>query len=418
MLSVERLPKVFMNFKNDIKIIRAIDHCPIVHPFFIYAFSNDSLSKIHRLALDIHGSKRLAVRFCYVIYWPIHALNLAYIGTIDKETQRSSTGLSRWGLFFQLWWYMCRYNFTVESFFKFRMWISDNRRRAKEYIQHHEIITLLPWLNIDKNVKDVDNKVCFEAICHKHGVPTPHILATCSSDGVRMKVANLPEVDLFAKLDELWCGIGAQAWYFDKQKRAWRRDNLVLEEAELLQNFCDIAEEMPVLVQPRLTNCSPVDTLSNGALCTFRVITFKLPNEKAQHYCSVLRMPTGNAEVDNFAAGGIAAGINDKGRLKSAVGKYDGYRYIDVHPDTGRRIKGENLSCWKKVVDLAINSHDLISDVYSIGWDIAWTDRGAVIIEANMVWCADLAQMAHDEPLGQKFCDLFWSAAQGRIGTG
>lgn len=140
----------------------------------------------------------------------------------------------------------------------------------------------------------------------------------------------------------------------------------------------------------------------------------KLPNTPAQHYRSVLRMPTANSDVDNFAAGGIAAGVDDNGRLKPAVGKQKGYSYMDSHPVTGGRIKGEKLFCWEEVVDLAKNTHDLVSDVYSIGWDIAWTKQGAVIIEANMGWCADLAQMAHDEPLGLEFCHLFWSAAQTR----
>lgn len=417
MLSVKQLPKVFTNLIKDIKTIHSIDHCPIVHPLFVFAFSEDTLSKTHRLALNIKGSKRPIARFFYILYWPIRALYLASAVTTNYEHQRGATVLSRQQLFFQLWKYMCRYNFTVESYFKFGLWLPDNQKRANEYIQEYEIIELLPWLNSDKNVKDIDNKVCFEALCHKHSLPTPEILATCSSKGAAVKAGNLPKADLFTKLDEMWCGIGAQAWYFDKQKGAWKHDNLVLKETDLLQNICDTAKDMSVLVQLKLTNGHPVDTLSSGALCTFRVITFKLPNEKAQHYSSALRMPTGNSEVDNFEAGGIAAGIDSTGRLKSATGKYGSNSYIDTHPDTDYRIKGEILTCWKQVIDLAKRSHDLISNAYSIGWDIAWTDRGAIIIEANTCWSSDLIQMAHNEPLGQRFCDLFWAAAQGKTNT-
>lgn len=418
MLPTKQKQKVFINLIKDIKTILTIDHCPIVHPCFIFAYSNDTISKTHRQALNIKGSKRLLPRIFYMLYWPIRAIHLASTGTINYERQRRVTGLSRLQFFLQLWRYMCRYNIKIDSYFMFRLWLPDNKKRAKDYIQLYEIIDLLAWLNRDKNVKDIDNKVCFEALCHKHKLPTPEIYATCSSEGAVMKTGNLPEADLFIKTDEMWGGIGAQSWYFDKQKRAWKHDNLVLKETDLLKNLCDNAKDMTTLVQLKLNNGHPFDTLSSGALCTFRVITFKLPNEKTRHYSSVLRMPTGNSEVDNFTAGGIAAGIDDTGRLKSAIGKYDGYNYIDTHPDTGCRINGEILTCWKQVVDLAKNSHNLITDIYTVGWDIAWTDSGAIIIEANMGWGSNLIQMAHDEPFGQEFCDLFWSAAQGGTSTG
>lgn len=395
---------------KDIKIVLLYQQCPIVHPLFSFAYSGDVVSKTHRQALLISGSKRKIIHILYYIFWPARAIHLAYKGSHSA----SETNLFRTKLFFLMWTSLIRHNITVDSFMKYKLWLPENYARSKEYIQHHEIIQILPWLNSQKNIQYIDNKIHFERLCRENSISTAQIIATCGAEGVSMYEPNLPEIDLFSKFDELWCGVGAQTWIFNKGDRAWQHDNYLLSEKKLLQHLCASAKNMPILIQPKLSNHKPIDALSNGALCTFRVITFKLANQEAKHYLSALRMPTGTLEVDNFAAGGIAAGLSANGHLKSAVEKQNGYSYIDSHPDTGSTIKGKKLECWNDIVKLAIHAHNTISDVYSIGWDIAWTQQGAVVIEANMVWCAELIQMAHNEPLGYNFCKLFWDAANER----
>ena len=53
----------------------------------------------------------------------------------------------------------------------------------------------------------------------------------------------------------------------------------------------------------------------------------------------------------------------------------------DTHPLTGGRIAGRVLPHWQEAVDLAIRAHAAFSEWAVIGWDIAWTPDGPVLLE-------------------------------------
>src|SRR5205814_2368486 len=62
------------------------------------------------------------------------------------------------------------------------------------------------------------------------------------------------------------------------------------------------------------------------------------------------------------------------------------------HPTTYARIEGARLPFWEKTKRLAVQAHALFSDRLAIGWDIAITGEGPVIIEGNRGPDMDLMQ--------------------------
>ena len=53
------------------------------------------------------------------------------------------------------------------------------------------------------------------------------------------------------------------------------------------------------------------------------------------------------------------------------------------HPDSGIIFDGYPLPFLKDAVDLCIKAHRLFYFNYIIGWDVAITDNGPLIVEAN-----------------------------------
>src|SRR5690606_6840431 len=83
--------------------------------------------------------------------------------------------------------------------------------------------------------------------------------------------------------------------------------------------------------------------------------------------------------------------------------------YAD-HPITGARVLGRELPHWAEIQRIALAAHDLCPDRLLIGWDIAVTPEGAVMLEGNSYADVDFPQRVHrcsigDSPLGPLLFD-------------
>ncbi len=111
---------------------------------------------------------------------------------------------------------------------------------------------------------------------------------------------------------------------------------------------------------------------------------------------AVFRMSIGgNRTVDNLHAGGIASGVDlDTGALSSAsnLGMDAKIGWLDRHPDTRVTIVGRKLPLWQETKDLAVKAHRAFDDRVLVGWDIAITDDGPVVVEGNSSPDLDITQ--------------------------
>ena len=114
---------------------------------------------------------------------------------------------------------------------------------------------------------------------------------------------------------------------------------------------------------------------------TVRITTLNYNGECKLLY-SVLRMGTG-AVVDNFHAGGIAAGIDTKtGIVCTDGGNLDGDVFL-VNPYSNKKIRGFQIPFWDEVLDFCNSAYDIVPEVKLVGWDIAITKDGIDLIEGN-----------------------------------
>jgi hypothetical protein len=66
---------------------------------------------------------------------------------------------------------------------------------------------------------------------------------------------------------------------------------------------------------------------------------------------------------------------------------------ISVIPDTDRSFVGYRLPCWAQVKDVALRAAAAFPWARAIGWDIAISDRGPVLLEGNQRWSPSLVQL-------------------------
>jgi Sugar-transfer associated ATP-grasp len=255
------------------------------------------------------------------------------------------------------------------------------------------------------------DKLLFAAWCRSHGLDNVAIvLAADHGEFLPEFLARpdaepaLPEADLFVKPFAGRGGAGAERWRFDGPGQYVDDGGTVLTNVELLAHFRRQSRSGGCIVQPRLRNHPAIADLSNGALSTVRLVTIVNERDEFEPSHAVLRMAVGaNTVVDNFHAGGVAAAVDMRtGTLGRAtdVGLRPEIGWRDRHPDTDAPITGRVLPFWQETQELAVRAHAAFADRLLIGWDIAITKDGPVLIEGNSGPDLDIIQRVYGEPLG------------------
>ena len=161
-----------------------------------------------------------------------------------------------------------------------------------------------------------------------------------------------------------------------------------------------------------------ISQISNGALCTVRVMTGqKNGSNDPQFIIASLRLAVGKSHIDNLGqltdlnTGGIIAPVEgSSGRLGRAVSKDLSLPPFEKHPDTGCRIAGKTVPFWAECVQLCLRGHKCFSPISIVGWDVAVTSDGPILVEGNIYSGTDIHQVAHARTLpNQQFYETILS---------
>ena len=124
-----------------------------------------------------------------------------------------------------------------------------------------------------------------------------------------------------------------------------------------------------------------------GVLNTVRVFSVSPEPGRGEIVAAAHRFGSGaTGWVDNFSSGGLVAHVElDCGQLSPAMSLGPGNRLIwnERHPETGGRIAGVELPHWPEVKALVGELCAQMPGLRYVGWDIAITDAGPVVIEGN-----------------------------------
>lgn len=87
--------------------------------------------------------------------------------------------------------------------------------------------------------------------------------------------------------------------------------------------------------------------------------------------------------MDNAGSGGIYASIDpEHGFVQTDAINYKGVHF-NIHPDTNVQIIGYQLPKWDEALSLIHNMATNFKGTTLISWDIAYSDKGWLMIEAN-----------------------------------
>lgn len=144
------------------------------------------------------------------------------------------------------------------------------------------------------------------------------------------------------------------------------------------------------IYQDEVSQHPDLSIINANTLNTIRIDTFKAPGRKPEIISAYLRIGRSKDWVDNLAAGGFRVGIDvEKGKLRriATSNLSHGGSFITHHPDSGVKFEDFIVPFFSDVKSLAIEAADCLPKSL-IGWDIAVSERGPVLIEGNTVYYA------------------------------
>jgi hypothetical protein len=298
------------------------------------------------------------------------------------------------GVLLDMYWLALRHNIPPLEYALYGFNQNERRNDMHQYVYWNDLPGLAA-LNAKRGAdnRDVQDKDRFAAICAQHGFA--HVPTLAVFERGRQTYPPAPFVPdapaLWTKSLRLKGGAGGAKWirdngsYCDVQGRRIAADRLA---DELAKQDC--------IVQPFVENHPDIVRVTNGALAALRIVTGMNNRGEAEFVTALMGLPYG---VRQTTAGGIAAAVTrETGCIRRAATL--GGEPIANHPDTGAPIPGIALPFWQESISLVRRAHATAFARFAfLGWDVALTKDGPILLETNSGWGALFHQML-DGPLG------------------
>lgn len=326
-----------------------------------------------------------------VLSWPVGALATAI------RVQRQDARPGRLRRVVDAWWLAMTRNVPPFEYRAYRLDQPDSRPDLLQFVFWPDLRALAA-LNARRGAEEqaVRDKARFASICETHGLASIPTLAAFR-DGLHVT----PAAPFVPDVPELWVktltghgGDGAALW--QRTDDSYRNANGPPVAAD---KFAQHVGGTDCIVQPRLLNHAAIADISNGALASLRIITGIDRERRAAAVAAMLYLPSGDRIT---SVSGIGCAIDmDHGMLTKALDFRNGAVDITRHPDTNAEIIGRTLPFWPESLALAVRAHETgFGRFVFLGWDIALTSEGPLLIEANSGWLALHLQLLNG-PLGR-----------------
>lgn len=155
-----------------------------------------------------------------------------------------------------------------------------------------------------------------------------------------------------------------------------------LRENEELDCLFKYLYEKNLIAEELVEQDSRIGVFHSKSVNTIRVTTV-LRNKTVSIISAVLRIGNNNEIVDNYAHNGIIAHIDINTGIVCSKGVDKFLKEYIIHPISGKPIVGFKIPFWNDILQLVNEIAMITPTVRYVGWDVALTKTGPLIIEGN-----------------------------------
>jgi len=302
-----------------------------------------------------------------------------------------------------------RHNVMPGEYYAFALWQPHRKVNIDNYLYAKEAALLFKLLNRPSQPNPIDDKLAFYEMCKAHALPTPEVLAAFSPTGklLEFKSGLPPKRDLFVKPRMGVRGDGSEHLRWDGVAFDSNRSvRIGHEELGFYLATRARTENRTLIIQPALVNHPDLRAGPNAILAPARLVTGISNNGDVVAIYSHIHFfdVAGNTQTLEAPRAALIDVVS--GRLMSPPRKAFDANRSNHWPDNNSD-SYHVLPYWDIVLRHTTAAHQVCSNYVFIGWDVALTDQGPMLLEGNLNWTACDFQRLGGQPLGRtKFAEV------------
>ena len=171
-------------------------------------------------------------------------------------------------------------------------------------------------------------------------------------------------------------GYGIEAFYINEDNIGEVYDKLATYPKGVVEEF--------IVQHPDMASLSPSSVNSLRFVTVSSNTTPVTPDGKMMDVAyAIVRIGRGESIVDNLHSGGMVANVDlETGKFMTRGADRNGKMY-ETHPETGVVIKGFQVPFFKEAYEMVLEAIETKKVEGYLGWDIAISENGPMLLEVN-----------------------------------
>ena len=297
----------------------------------------------------------------------------------------------------RFYFYYKQRQFSPEEILLYNLVSTENCCQYKENIySNEEYLTIQKRLNPAQYRHLTESKIEFDKLCQRKGIPTAKVFfyleqqAQSTSTQLESKYqslfSTLEDGNYLAKPSKGTHGQGI--WTFTKNQEQFQINSTTMSLPQFCQYAMQICQNSDYLIQERIHQHQQIETFApSKALQTLRFNTL-IQNGKCKILFCEFRRAGLDRVTDNFNTGKGGSTIwtvnlEDGQVVRGYKVHQSGYGSQIVTPNNELNTDIAFMPCWQETLALVEKSALAFLPLKTIGWDVAITNTGPVLMEAN-----------------------------------
>lgn len=296
-------------------------------------------------------------------YYLIRITNISFknmfkiIKKISSETKRN-----KFIIFVDMIWCSLRYQAGYMDYHEFEFYLLSGKQR-KTYITGGINNSIIKKYNDKAHWYKLRDKAIFNLIFKKF----------VKREWIDLKESSIAEFKEFLKNKK-------QVIVKPVDEYAGKGIEVINVSDNIEELYQTLKQNDQCLVEELIIQHEEMSKLYPKSINSLRIITFNNKND-VNVLQTVLKIGNGGF-IDNFAAGGMYTFVDEKGIVSSPAFDKNG-SIFESHPITNTQIVGFKVPMFEEIKKIVCEAASLIPEIGFIGWDVAVSVDGPVIIEGN-----------------------------------